>query len=242
MNPEPCLSDVFSEQYNSYPDLCGRVRSDSIGSIVLYGEIPKDITLYDDEFLHGSYESMFEVKVEPNDDTSDIENLNWLETETAAQQAHGSLFDLDQDGIIPSSPSSSSLSRSVASSMSSQYTCDNFDSPQQKISRHRGSSVNSETMYHGEEYCNYDDLTLVDGNTIDDTSPDPIPNLSLRNDLIYRSDDMIGAYTPDERKRRIARFHEKRKARIWSKRISYGCRKRLADDRPRVRGRFVKTV
>jgi hypothetical protein len=52
----------------------------------------------------------------------------------------------------------------------------------------------------------------------------------------------IGAYTTEERRKRIKRFHEKRKQRVWTKRINYGCRKRLADDRPRVRGRFVKCV
>merc|ERR1712196_273975 len=50
----------------------------------------------------------------------------------------------------------------------------------------------------------------------------------------------IGIYTLEERKKRLARFHEKRSRRIWRKKIKYGCRKKLADNRPRVKGRFVK--
>jgi CCT motif len=50
----------------------------------------------------------------------------------------------------------------------------------------------------------------------------------------------IGIYLPEDRIARIARFHAKRSNRIWRKRIKYDCRKKLADSRPRIKGRFVK--
>lgn len=49
----------------------------------------------------------------------------------------------------------------------------------------------------------------------------------------------IGAYTKEERRRIIERFRAKKQRRVWSKQIKYDCRKRLADTRPRIKGRFV---
>lgn len=43
-----------------------------------------------------------------------------------------------------------------------------------------------------------------------------------------------------ERNAIILRFKEKRKNRVWKKKIRYHCRKNLADSRVRIKGRFVK--
>ena len=50
----------------------------------------------------------------------------------------------------------------------------------------------------------------------------------------------IGRYSPRSRRRRIEKFLEKRRRRIWRKRIKYDVRKNFADSRLRVKGRFVR--
>ena len=62
---------------------------------------------------------------------------------------------------------------------------------------------------------------------------------TLQMELLNK-DGRIGIYLPEARRERIARFHAKRKMRIWRKRIKHDCRKKLADSRPRIKGRFVK--
>jgi hypothetical protein len=52
--------------------------------------------------------------------------------------------------------------------------------------------------------------------------------------------ERIGAYSREERAKRLARYHDKRSRRCWSKRVLYACRKVFADGRKRVGGRFIK--
>ncbi|XP_020574268.1 uncharacterized protein LOC110020488 [Phalaenopsis equestris] len=46
--------------------------------------------------------------------------------------------------------------------------------------------------------------------------------------------------TLEERKKKISRYKEKRNTRNFRKKITYDCRKKQADSRHRVRGRFAK--
>jgi len=65
-------------------------------------------------------------------------------------------------------------------------------------------------------------------------------DLSQLNFELINKGGRIGIYLPAARKERLAKFHRKRQNRIWRKRIKYDCRKKLADSRPRIKGRFVK--
>jgi len=61
----------------------------------------------------------------------------------------------------------------------------------------------------------------------------PPPNES------FEAQKAVGTLTKQQRRQKIVRFLEKRNHRNWGKRISYGCRKKVADNRVRVKGRFV---
>lgn len=50
----------------------------------------------------------------------------------------------------------------------------------------------------------------------------------------------VGRYSAQERKDRISKYRAKRSQRNFNKTIKYTCRKTLADNRPRIRGRFAK--
>ena len=56
---------------------------------------------------------------------------------------------------------------------------------------------------------------------------------------VFSTEGRVGAYSREERQVRIDRFRDKKKKRVWRKQIKYDCRKRLADTRPRIKGRFV---
>ncbi|OMJ69608.1 hypothetical protein SteCoe_32627 [Stentor coeruleus] len=49
----------------------------------------------------------------------------------------------------------------------------------------------------------------------------------------------IGTLTYEERQIKLNKYREKKKNRIWSKKINYNCRKKVAEGRLRVKGRFV---
>ena len=54
-----------------------------------------------------------------------------------------------------------------------------------------------------------------------------------------KTEGRVGTYTKEERKMIIEKFRAKKQRRVWRKTIKYDCRKRLADTRPRVKGRFI---
>lgn len=61
--------------------------------------------------------------------------------------------------------------------------------------------------------------------------------------LQCRPEDVkVGSYTKLQRQEKIAKYRAKRSQRVFRKLVKYDCRKKLADTRPRVKGRFVTKV
>ena len=66
--------------------------------------------------------------------------------------------------------------------------------------------------------------------------PAPILPQILEGDYstVYNKNGRIGIYTKEERQSIISRFQDKRRTRVWKKKIRYHCRKNLADRRIRI--------
>ncbi|XP_027080805.1 zinc finger protein CONSTANS-LIKE 1 [Coffea eugenioides] len=64
--------------------------------------------------------------------------------------------------------------------------------------------------------------------------------LSTDGSFLEEANFKVGRYSAEERKERIHRYRAKRNQRNFNKTIKYACRKTLADNRPRIRGRFAR--
>ncbi|CAG9316136.1 unnamed protein product [Blepharisma stoltei] len=64
--------------------------------------------------------------------------------------------------------------------------------------------------------------------------------VNVEKPLEANPNTIIGTITLEERRKKILRYLEKRNHRTWKKRIAYDCRKKVADNRLRIKGRFVK--
>ncbi|KAI5060021.1 hypothetical protein GOP47_0024441 [Adiantum capillus-veneris] len=71
-----------------------------------------------------------------------------------------------------------------------------------------------------------------------DNNPSRFEHLASEENTGFK----VGHYSLEERKLRLNRYRQKRNERNFSKKIKYACRKTLADSRPRIRGRFARTL
>ncbi|KAL6127239.1 hypothetical protein ACLB2K_075280 [Fragaria x ananassa] len=65
-------------------------------------------------------------------------------------------------------------------------------------------------------------------------------NISLVHPPLEQS-IIITNCTTEERKEKLSRYRNKKTKRNFGRKIKYACRKALADNQPRIRGRFAKT-
>ena len=69
----------------------------------------------------------------------------------------------------------------------------------------------------------------------------PRPKINISSHFKVPKNQIVGTLTVQERIKKIERYLEKKKKRTWKKKIHYDCRKKVADNRLRIKGRFVKS-
>ncbi|KAL2342734.1 hypothetical protein Fmac_004019 [Flemingia macrophylla] len=113
--------------------------------------------------------------------------------------------------------------------LSQPYSDAHVDSP--SFQRHDMSSPD-DIVFAGQmrRVCSTGDLQNMKGNHM---SPTEAP-------MLEESNFKVGRYSAEERKERISKYRAKRTQRNFNKTIKYACRKTLADNRPRIRGRFAR--
>ena len=77
-----------------------------------------------------------------------------------------------------------------------------------------------------------EDPTLCDPNTVDCKS----------EESAHTDKPSVGPLSRDARRVKIQRYREKKARRNFAKKIAYQCRKTVADNRVRVKGRFITKV
>ena len=66
---------------------------------------------------------------------------------------------------------------------------------------------------------------------------EPAPKICSK---FIKSDLNIGSFSQSQRQEKIQKYLEKKRRRTWHKKIHYACRKKVADQRIRYKGRFIK--
>ena len=72
--------------------------------------------------------------------------------------------------------------------------------------------------------------------------PEPdleLPQIKVETVTKLKITRQVGTLAPDERAKKIQKYLEKKRQRKWHKKIHYSCRKKVADQRVRVKGRFI---
>ncbi|XP_061355304.1 two-component response regulator-like APRR5 [Gastrolobium bilobum] len=111
-----------------------------------------------------------------------------------------------------------------------QPHCDTLiDSP--KFQRHDTSSP-EHTVFAGQmrRVCSTGDLQNMQANHMSQTE----------GPMLEEPNFKVGRYSAEEKKEKISKYRAKRTQRNFNKTIKYACRKTLADNRPRIRGRFAR--
>ncbi|KAE8694325.1 PLAC8 family protein [Hibiscus syriacus] len=103
------------------------------------------------------------------------------------------------------------------------------------------SKVDIGTVYHDENVENSQTLSLPENNFFSGQMTNVFNNGDSENSFMEELPGFkVGRYSPAERQERISKYRAKRNRRNFNKTIKYACRKTVADNLPRIRGRFAR--
>jgi hypothetical protein len=172
-------------------------------------------------------------------------------TEDASQlHFHSSVFD-DQVHVELSAYENVAKALSASKPNMKAKNTKVHNSKQDSHSKYAGGSSNSALKKSNDMSSSSNNTKAPTSSGSDEKSSDimmaTIPAVAL-NQIVWTKrveggadgKSFIGAYNPEQRKKRIERFIEKRSRRVWTKKVKYDVRKNFADSRLRVKGRFVK--
>ncbi|KAJ8764858.1 hypothetical protein K2173_010323 [Erythroxylum novogranatense] len=150
-------------------------------------------------------------------------------------------------------PNSYSGSENVAKVMQRSYSSNSFDSKPSFVYQPHFDTLLESSSYENQglsspensllisdlrRVCSTGDLKNI--KTAHPTQRSFSSPSATETSLIEEANFKVGRYSADERKERISKYRAKRNQRNFTKTIKYACRKTLADNRPRIRGRFAR--
>ncbi|KAI9075128.1 hypothetical protein K1719_020575 [Acacia pycnantha] len=98
-------------------------------------------------------------------------------------------------------------------------------------SNFHGQAMNSPENNQVRRVCSTGDLQNMESST---------QTNQREGSFLEEANFKVGRYSAEERKEKISKYRAKRSQRNFNKTIKYACRKTLADNRPRIRGRFAR--
>jgi len=249
MKPEPtalypvddCMMDGFSESYA----MCQLARDESFGWPLQDPDLDTpdpfnsrfgldfDISVFDS--AADAYSRDWNVKPEP---LAPLPESAWqqLASNLNSPALHKNRQSIDSSSLTPALAALELSKEPVGELEFTVLKCRRRDEFPQKIKESRNQP--SETYPQPTEYCQnlgeYPRTLGVypQGGQYEYGCGEGMGSCS--GDMIT-----IGVYTQSEREAKLLRYRQKRARRNFAKRVLYGCRKRFADSRPRVGGRFV---
>ena len=137
----------------------------------------------------------------------------------------------NSNNIIEKDDRSTEVSSNLSSNQSVKSDC--------QLNLTKSKSCNEESIKGNNNVKKSTKKDILHGIQLPTEIEDFLNNTNLLKQIQFQSVRKIGTLTVEERREKIEKYLQKRKKRTWNKKISYDCRKKVADSRLRIKGRFV---